>query len=255
LPFVTVAQGSLYFARHSLRQPAAPAVVFIHGAGGSHLIWPALLRRLAPGWSTYLLDLPGHGRSGGTGSPSIDVHAEAVEDVLRSLGLTAVILVGHSLGGAVALYVVRRQPQLCRKLVLFNSSARFTIPAEITSALEAGRHEKAIDAICRYVCSPGIAAPLLEATRRMLAEVSLATLRADYAACSSFDAREWAGEIDVPALVVGADGDLLTPPEDQRWLAGRIAGARLVMLAGCGHMAVLTNAAECRKALLEFSET
>ena len=217
-------------------------------------MWPAPLRRLAPGYSTYLPDLPGHGRSSGMGRFSVDAYAEVVVEFIRGLDLTAVVLVGHSLGGAVALSVALRHPELCRKLVLFNSAARFLVPAALLAALEAGQ-EQAIAAVCRYVCVPSVPVRLTEVTRKMLAEVSLETLRADYTACRLFDVRERVSEIAAPTLVVGADGDLLTPPQDQRWLAARLARAQLVMLEDCGHMAVLTNASDCRKVLLKFLET
>ena len=254
MPYVTLSAQTLYYASHPAQRPDPTPMIFIHGAGGSHLIWPPSLRRLGPGYTTYLPDLPGHGRSGGTGRASVEAYVDVVIEFIRALGLTSVILAGHSMGGAIALSTVLRHPHRCRKLVLFNAAARFVVPDEIMAALGAGR-EPAVDAICRYACVPNVPADLIEATWKSLSDVSLGTLRADYTACQSFDVRGRLGEVAVPTLIVGAEGDLLTPPEGQRWLAERIGHARLVVLQHCGHLAVLTDAGECRKELLEFSET
>ena len=47
-----------------------PPLLLIHGAGGTHMHWPASLRRL-PGWNVYAIDLPGHGKSAGPGRASM----------------------------------------------------------------------------------------------------------------------------------------------------------------------------------------
>ena len=254
MPYVNLSMQSLYYARHLSRWSDPTPVIFIHGAGGSHLFWPPSLRRLGPGYTTYLPDLPAHGRSSGAGRASVEAYVDVVLEFIRVLGLTSVILAGHSMGGAVALLAALRHPHLCRKLVLFNSAAHMAVPNEIMAALGAGR-EPAVDAICRYACVPDVPADLIEVTRKSLSEISLDTLRADYMACQSFDVRGLVGEIAVPTLIVGAEDDLLTPPEGQRWLAEMIWQSRLVVLERCGHLAVLTNADECREALLEFPET
>ena len=73
-----------------------PPVVLIHGAGGTHLYWPAEMRRL-PGYRMYALDLPGHGKSGGRGQQSIPAYAQAVLEWLEAVGLhKAAASMGHT---------------------------------------------------------------------------------------------------------------------------------------------------------------
>ncbi|TLN23779.1 alpha/beta fold hydrolase, partial [bacterium] len=74
-----------------------PPVILIHGAGSSHLCWPAALRRL-PGCRVLALDLPGHGRSSGVGLQSLDALADRLVDFLEALGLYQAVFVGHSMG-------------------------------------------------------------------------------------------------------------------------------------------------------------
>ena len=75
-------------------------MVFIHGAGGSHLDWSAEWRRL-PQANALLLDLPGHGKSSGDGRESIQHYAEDIIKFLDALDLQQVIVAGHSMGGAI----------------------------------------------------------------------------------------------------------------------------------------------------------
>ncbi len=77
-----------------------PPLLLIHGAGGTHMHWPAALRRLAD-WNVYALDLPGHGKSPGPGRDSIAAYCDVVYGVIQALGLERAVLAGHSMGGAI----------------------------------------------------------------------------------------------------------------------------------------------------------
>ena len=91
---------------------AGPAVLFLHGLGGSSYSWRETWPALAGQYSTYALDLPGFGPHGLPGQESAPLAenawsvvglAGAVRSFILSHGLTAPIVVGHSMGGAVAL--------------------------------------------------------------------------------------------------------------------------------------------------------
>ena len=99
-----------------------PAQVFLHGLGGTgaaafgHVAADALLG----GHRSLVIDLPGHGssdRPAGWGY-TLDSFADAVAGVLVQAGLDAVDLVGHSMGGSVAIVLAYRHPQLVGRLVI-----------------------------------------------------------------------------------------------------------------------------------------
>jgi pimeloyl-ACP methyl ester carboxylesterase len=75
-------------------------VVLVHGAGGTHLYWPSQIRRMT-GFCVYALDLPGHGKSGGSGLQSISGYGRCMIDWLGAIGLEQAVFVGHSMGSAV----------------------------------------------------------------------------------------------------------------------------------------------------------
>ncbi len=100
----------------------APARVFVHGLGGdSATTWSGLAPRLEPtGRRSLLVDLLGHGRSDAPGEfgYTLAEHADTVADVVDSAVGEGVDVVGHSMGGAVAIVLAARRPDLVRSLLL-----------------------------------------------------------------------------------------------------------------------------------------
>lgn len=250
IPYLHIAEDCIFYARHRTVGTAVRPVVFVHGAGGSHLSWPPALRRL-PYTMTYLLDLPGHGRSKGEGCKTIEAYAEVLRRFITLLELGEAVLIGHSMGGAIALACAVDAPHLCHRLVMINSAAKFTVPPTILEALETDK-QRAIELITTHAFTPPPSSTWTDATRRLLGEVPLRTLRNDYLACQAFDAVERLHTVTVPTLIIGSIHDRLVPPDDARYLATKIPNARLAVLEHSGHMAVLTDTNIVREILDEF---
>ena len=98
-------------------------VLLVHGYGGDRNSWLFLQEPLAARYRVYALDLPGHGTSAkDVGEGSLSVLADAVTGVLDALGAGRAHLVGHSMGGAVALAVAARDPARIASLTLIAPS-------------------------------------------------------------------------------------------------------------------------------------
>jgi pimeloyl-ACP methyl ester carboxylesterase len=95
-----------------------------------------------------------------------------------------------------------------------------------------------------------------EALRREFIEglraVAPGVVHRDFAACNDFDVGDRLGEITAPALVVCGSEDRLTPPRYSTHLRGRLAGARLELVAGAGHMVMLEAPAQVAQAFAAF---
>lgn len=230
MPFSVVRGEPLFYAAHPSRDPDAPALILLHGAAGTHLVWPGAFRRL-PGFRVLLPDLPGHGRSAGSACPNIEAYSAVVAEWLGSMKVNAATLVGHSMGAAVALQLALDCPALCSRLVLLNSAARFTIPVAITEALE-GEPAALIEQLVCLLLGPYARSPLVEATLRILHQVPPDTIRTDFRACLTFDVRSRLGEVRAPTLVVGAADDRMVSLADSYLLTRHIPNASLAVLPG-----------------------
>lgn len=115
-------------------------VVFLHGLFGQGKNWTTIARGISPWATSHLVDLPNHGKSGWTLDFDFDEHAEIIADWLRESFDFPVVLVGHSMGGKVAMRLAIRYPELVAGLVVVDiSPARNESVLGFTS-LVAGLH-------------------------------------------------------------------------------------------------------------------
>lgn len=114
---------------HYTDQGKGQAVVFLHGFLEDARMWQPLKRYLPKTYRLICIDLFGHGSSGGIGYIyRMEEMAKALEAVLKELKLRKVHLVGHSMGGYVALAFAERNPDHLRSLALVHSTARADWP-------------------------------------------------------------------------------------------------------------------------------
>jgi pimeloyl-ACP methyl ester carboxylesterase len=112
-----------------------PVVVLLHGIAGSSRTWDAVLPRLAGTCRVVAPDLLGHGESAKPkGDYSLGAYASGVRDLLAALGHASATIVGHSLGGGVAMQFAYQFPEMCERLVLVDSGG---LGREVTPVLRA----------------------------------------------------------------------------------------------------------------------
>jgi pimeloyl-ACP methyl ester carboxylesterase len=239
--------------------PTSPAVglasvVLIHGAGGSRLSWPPGVRRLAD-VRTLAIDLPGHG-----GSPpaaqqaSISAYVAVLIDWMDAVHLERALLVGHSMGGAIALWMALETPSRVLGLGLLGTAAELKVhPALLAAASSPETSPRAIQRIIRWSFSPEAPARLKELTARRMEETPPAVLYSDLLACDRFSVEDRLNKVRVPALVLCGSQDKMTPPEQSRRLAQGLPGARLEILQGAGHMLMQEQPQSVANHLAQFA--
>lgn len=124
MPYITVNKLKTFYFDNEI---AGIPLVFIHGWLGSSLEWVYQLFYFNSRNHIILLDLPGFGKSD---KPKreypIKFFTKQVVDFLRFLGYDKVILIGHSLGGMIALSITIQKPQLVKNLILISTSVTFS---------------------------------------------------------------------------------------------------------------------------------
>jgi pimeloyl-ACP methyl ester carboxylesterase len=272
-------------------------VVLLHGFTLGAAVWPYQLRVLADaGHRVVAVDLRGHGRSTGAGDTSMPEEPAAgrvpaasrlslerlaadVEEVLVALDLADAVLVGHSMGGMVALLMMRRDPALAAgtgrvsALALVSSAAHPADRRSLAGLMAAGQSliSSGAGLIARL---PGPTLPALDAvyalarvtfgdqpsprqvffTGALTGAVPLRVSAELLADIVTFDARDVLGSIRVPTAVVVGDHDVITPVDQSETLAGGIGGAELIILRGCGHMVMLERPAELDDAIISLAK-
>jgi pimeloyl-ACP methyl ester carboxylesterase len=248
-------------------KPGRPRVVFVHGAGCTHVVWQAQSRAIAhAGFNVLVPDLPGHGAS--EDDPAI----RTVEDYaawLRGLigavaaerhgGQDPLILVGHSLGACIAVSYAALWSGELAGLALVGAGIEMKVnPALLKDCLE--NQPRAVD----FVTSFGHGRPahlsgqtnpgkwLLGATRALMLASPPAVFQRDFAVCGAWQGKLHAPKVTCPALVVSGAQDRMTPAKSGRQLADAIPGARYVVLPGVGHMLPPDAPREVLKLLTEF---
>jgi len=252
MPYVTVAGERTFYALYLYQGGVRGErnLVLVHGAGGSHMDWPAPLRRLR-GANVYALDLPGHDRSEGPGRSSITAYCDFLLAFLDAVGLDRATVVGHSMGGAIALDFALHYPDRLDGLILVGSGARLRVaPAILTGIL--ADFEATVDLVCNCAFGPSASDQLKRLGRQRLLQTPPQVLHGDYAACDAFDVMERLGEVRSPTLVIGGTADVLTPPKYSTYLRDHIPGAELVLVDAAGHMVMLEKPEVVSRAISKF---
>jgi len=234
-----------------LEAGAGPPLVLVHGAGGSAELWPRQLDALADVAQVLAPDLPGHGPLGGRGRPSIAAYAEWLDAFLAAVTEEPAVLVGHSMGGAVAQALALLRPERLAGLVLLATGARLRVVARLVELL---RHDpRESQSLIQDLSFGAAAAPECAAlVARVLREGPPLVTLGDFLACDRFDVRERLAAIRIPTLVVAGTADRLTPSRYARLLAATIPGARLVEIEAAGHFPQLEQPEPVNAAIRAF---
>jgi len=245
-------EADIYYSAYKGKGFRKPSVVLIHGAGGTHLHWPASVRRL-PEYPVYALDLPGHGKSEGRGKQSIIEYAQDVLDWMNALEMRKAVFVGHSMGGAIALTLAIRCPERVVGLGLVGTGARLKVaPVILENTARSETFPSIIGTIIGWAFDPRADARLVALAAKRMAEIRPSVLHGDFTACNSFDVMEKLGEIHAPCCALCGENDQLTPPRYSHYLADHIPNAEVQILPDAGHMVMLEKPDEVARALLGF---
>jgi 3-oxoadipate enol-lactonase len=237
-------------------------LVLLHGWPHDRTLWAGQLRGLATHARCIVPDLRGFGATGVVAPFTIDQYADDVAALLDTLGIARAVVGGLSMGGYVALAMVRRHRERIRALVL--ADTRATADTDEVRAnrmrLVALVEEHGIEALAERQLRPTLGRStfsqhpqLVELVRRMMAASPPAgAIGALRAMAARPDSSALLSTIAVPTLVVGGAEDTFTPPSELEMLAAAIPGSRLELIERCGHVCPLERPAAFNHVLSEF---
>jgi pimeloyl-ACP methyl ester carboxylesterase len=253
-----------------------PVIVLLHGVAGCSSTWEPVMERLALAARVVAPDLLGHGESAKPrGDYSLGAYASGLRDLLALLGHDRVTIVGHSLGGGVAMQFAYQYPERVARLALVASGglgpdiSRWLRAASLPGAelvLPVIAHRRVHDAgstisgfLARFGLQPS---PAVEEIARSVATLAdgqsraafLATLRSvvDPAGQRVSALEKLYLAADVPTLLVWGSRDPVIPLAHGQAAHARISGSRLEVLDGAGHYPHRDDPARFARILLDF---
>ncbi len=229
-----------------------PALVLIHGSGGNAQRWNYQVAHFTrKGFQVIAVDLPGHGRSPGPGRREISAYADDVEALLKDKRAERPVIVGHSMGGAIALTMALRNPQAYAGLVLVGTGARLRVLPAIFDAIRKN-FDAATELMAKNIYSSTASAAQLRRAIKQLREVDPDVLYGDFEACDHFDVMGEVGRITTPTLVVVGGEDVMTPVKYAEYLRANMPNATMEIIDNAGHVVMIEQPDKFNAAVARF---
>ncbi|MBI3927578.1 MAG: alpha/beta fold hydrolase [Armatimonadetes bacterium] len=240
----------LYYEVHGTGRPVVLLAGYATDSSGWFLQTPALARR----HRVILVDNRGVGRSPSPPGPwSIEAMAADTLAVLDRLGVCSAVLVGHSMGGAIAQRIALMQPERVSGLVLACSFARTTPKAAAIlrsfgrSLAEGVSRELFVQLLLPWLFSPAFFQNQAAVDEAVTAFVnypypqSAEHNQLQVEAVLAHDTRDELRALSCPTMVLGAEEDLLILPPEARALAAAIPNASLELIPKAGHSCMVES--------------
>ena len=239
---------------------AGAPLVLVHGLGGTRRTWNTVLDDLAATYTVIAPDLPGHGESDAPGGDySLGAYAAALRDLLVALGHRSATIIGHSLGGGIALQFAYQFPERTDRLGLISSGG---LGPQLTPALRAAtlpgaatvvagmarvpegvtrRLLPVITSMLPRLLAPADTGPVAEGLHRLTDTgqrrtfVRTARTVIDWRGQTISATQNLAQLTDLPVLLAWGAEDRTIPPHHHRKFAAGLTDPRLVEIDGAGH--------------------
>jgi len=225
-------------------------IVFVPGASSDDTVWDAQKNHFAQKTAAVTVNL--------TQYDSIDAMSAHVLDTVEG----DFILCGTSMGGYVALDVLKKAGGRVKKVIFCNTAARADTPektaqrmAEVAAGPEAYAANRADDAHYKTFLSDKSFTDktLIKNLRAVSERVGFACFKNHQRACSGRpDSIGFLPQIDIPALIIGGAEDIVTPPECHAEMHEKIPNAKLILLPDVGHIAHMEAANAVTQAIDAF---
>lgn len=219
--------------------------LFVHGAGGGRVTWRLQLVQFK---DAQAIELPGHPE--GPGRDTIEDYVDFVTDYIAANHVQGPVLVGHSMGGAIAIEYALRNANLTG-LVLVGTGARLRVRQDLFSKILDNYYE-ASGILAKLSVAPDCDPVIVERLAGELLKVSPEVTYGDLSACHKFDRMNEVHTISYPTLIVCGAKDQLTPVKYSEYLHQRIEKSRLVVIPDAGHSVMLEKHREFNHALEDF---
>ena len=237
---ITINQHRLYYRTVG----SGPPLVLIHGYGNSGHVWQRVLPHLAQQHQIFIVDLPGYGRSTVNGAWHLREMAPLLAQWLYKLELPATALLGHSMGGAIAIHLAAYAPEQFNRLILVNAAG---IPLQTPLPALATRSLHSFFQIGNGMLPLPLVRDILQPRMHLLWQSAQEMKRSDF--------RAELAQITIPTLIIWGERDVMLPLALGRTLHEALPHATFMTMPQCGHRPMLAQPMQFSKAVLAFTHS
>lgn len=240
--FVKTSFGNIHYIK---RGSGSIPILLIHGNFASARFFEPFLKKLPTDYTAYCPDLPNFGYSSEMpGDVEIDKYAQGIEEFVNAMSLKDFILIGHSLGGAVAMAYAMRNPEKVKRLILIDSApvGGMKLAEESHKLLNMYRYNPQIIKSALMFNAPTYT------NERFFDIITSDALRiapkafvGNAVALSSYDYTEKVKTLTIPVDIVYGDKDVLISSEEMKETAEAFPNGRLIMIKDVGHSSIIES--------------
>ena len=238
MPYATVnGRKAFYYCPNSPagREVRGKTVILIHGAGANYRTWLPQIEFLANEHTLIGVDLPGHGDSEGPSSTNMAEYRDFIKGLVDTLDLTNLIIVGHSMGGSVALDYALRYPEV-QGLILVGSGARWNLPKEYVKQARINP-QKSREESAKHNFAKNTPRSVIELHLSNSAKTGPTARADDLEAANAWDVVAELDRIKVPTCIISGEED--PQAEKSSLMHSLIPGSTLEWIKDAGHFPTL----------------
>jgi pimeloyl-ACP methyl ester carboxylesterase len=224
-------------------------LIFLHGSGAYGGVWRYQTEYFP---DSEAVDLPGHLQ--GQTLNSVEEYVDWLREYVRGKGYGDVVLVGQSLGGAIALMYALKYPQELQGIVIIGSGARLRVHPMYLAALEEAIKGGNLQEWYQQMVAGHRLTP--EDYQREVLEkrkaIGPAVMLSDFLCCDKFDIMDRVQEIKLPALIICGELDMMTPVKYANYLRTRLTNSRVVIIPQATHLVFAEKPETVNEAIEDF---
>ncbi|MGV8026285.1 MAG: alpha/beta fold hydrolase [Anaerolineaceae bacterium] len=226
--------------------------ILIHGAGSSHLGWPAAIRHL-PEKHIFALDLPNHGKSAKKEIHTIEEYADDLHVFLLGLGIQRANLVGYSMGAALVLQLILQYPAFCKRGALLAYTPEPVFEELFSVAFKQDMNQSGwIQIFSEKLFSSGFSDSQREKISKPLLFENNETLKRDLLMTHQYRPVFPVGKISTPLLFLFGENDPFINQEQKQSLIDQTLDPMVKEIPDAGHLFIWEYPERIQKYLLEF---
>lgn len=240
-------------------------IVLIAGFSCDHTFWSAILNQLKKNHEVLILDNRGIGQTDSPNIPySIEMMADDVMELSRQLGLGNPIIVGQSMGSAIAQQIGKLYPERVEKIILINTFDHLTKAPEITFELIGELHRMNLPLSYRvqsivpwvysnkFLSEPNQLKNLIKIAEQNPYPQTYIGYERQLGALKAFDSRSWLPKIKTPALIIAGEEDILAPLSGAKEVQKGIGSHTQMVVVPGGHASPIEQPKKVTDAILKF---